>query len=179
MKVLREALARDRVRRAREQGRILRKGEAQSQVKAFIQNVHQYRDAYLEDPRAPADHIALFDEAQRAWNREQTTRFMQQKRSRPGFDMSEPEFLISCIDRHKDWGVIVCLVGGGQEINTGEAGIGEWLRAVERRFPHWHVHVSDRLTESEYQASSELARLTQNGQATFNRDLHLGVSMRS
>ena len=179
VKVLREALARDRVRRARDEGRTLRKGEAQSQVKAFIQNVHQYRDAYLEDARAPADHVALFDEAQRAWNREQTTRFMQQKRNRPGFDMSEPEFLISCIDRHNDWGVIVCLVGGGQEINTGEAGIGEWLRAVERRFPHWHVHVSDRLIESEYQASPELARLSRNGQATFNRDLHLGVSMRS
>jgi hypothetical protein len=179
VKVLQEALARDRVTRAREQGRTLRKGVAKSQVRAFIQNVHHYRDAYLEDPRAPADHVALFDEAQRAWNREQTQRFMEQKRNKPGFEMSEPEFLISCIDRHEDWGVIVCLVGGGQEINTGEAGIGEWLRAVERRFPHWHVHVSDRLTDSEYQASSELARLSQDGRATFKRDLHLGVSMRS
>jgi hypothetical protein len=179
VKVLREALARDRVAHATHRGEKLYIGEARRRVKAFIQNVHSYRDTYLEDARPPADHVALFDEAQRAWNREQTTKFMKQKRKRPDFDMSEPEFLISCVDRHQDWGVIVGLVGGGQEINTGEAGIGEWLRAVEERFPHWHVHVSDRLTDSEYGASSELARLARSRQATFNRDLHLGVSMRS
>ncbi len=179
VRVLQEALARDRVRRALQHGERLRKGTARSEVKAFVQNVHHYRDTYLADSRAPADHVALFDEAQRAWNREQTSRFMQQKRDMPGFDMSEPEFLISCMDRHRDWGVIVCLVGGGQEINTGEAGIGEWLRAIGRRFRHWHIYVSDRLMDSEYQASDELARTAQQGLATFNRDLHLGVSMRS
>jgi hypothetical protein len=179
VKILQEALARDRVRRAAERGETLRKGVARSEVKAFVQNVHHYRDAYLMDSRPPADHVALFDEAQRAWNREQTARFMNQKRNHPDFSMSEPEFLISCIDRHEDWGVVVCLVGGGQEINTGEAGIGEWLEAIERRFPHWHIHVSDRLAESEYNASDILTRLGKTGSATFNPNLHLGVSMRS
>jgi hypothetical protein len=179
VKVLQEALARDRVRRATDEGETLRKGVARSEVKAFIQNVHHYRDAYLEDERPPADHVALFDEAQRAWNLEQTASFMKQKRNRPGFAMSEPEFLISCVDRHKDWGVVVCLVGGGQEINTGEAGIGAWLEAIERHFPHWHVHVSDRLAESEYNTSGTLSRLVGSGIVSINRSLHLGVSMRS
>ncbi len=179
VKILQEALARDRVRRAKERGEVLRKGVARSEVKAFVQNVHHYRDAYLDDDRPPADHVALFDEAQRAWNLKQTASFMKQKKNRPDFDMSEPEFLISCINRHTDWGVVVCLVGGGQEINTGEAGIGEWLRAIERRFPDWHIHVSDRLTESEYNASRILTRLEKTGAVTFNRNLHLGVSMRS
>jgi hypothetical protein len=179
VKILQEALARDRVRRARERGVVLRKGVARSEVKAFVQNVHHYRDAYLDDARPPADHVALFDEAQRAWNLQQTASFKKQKKNRPDFSMSEPEFLISCIDRHDDWGVVVCLVGGGQEINTGEAGIGEWLRAIERRFPDWHIHVSDRLTESEYNASRILARLRKTGAVTFNSNLHLGVSMRS
>lgn len=179
VKILQEALARDRVRRARDKGESLRKGVARSEVKAFVQNVHHYRDEYLKDSRPPADHVALFDEAQRAWNLEQTAGFMKRKRNISGFTMSEPEFLISCIDRHEDWGVVVCLVGGGQEINTGEAGIREWLSAVERHFPHWHIHVSDRLTESEYDATDILSRLKMANAATFNRDLHLGVSMRS
>lgn len=177
--IITEALARDKARRTAERGETLRKGVARSEVKAFVQNVHHYRDAYLEDERPPADHVALFDEAQRAWDLDQTTNFMKQKRNRPDFSMSEPEFLISCIDRHHDWGVVVCLVGGGQEINTGEAGIRGWLEAIERRFPHWHIHVSDRLTESEYNASSTLDRLTTSGVVTFNSNLHLGVSMRS
>ena len=87
----------------------------------------------MVDPNPPYDHVAIFDEAQRAWDKEQTIRFMKQKKNKPDFDSSEPEFLISCLDRHTDWAVIVCLVGGGQEINTGEAGISEWLTAVKNR----------------------------------------------
>ena len=92
-------------------------------VKAFIQNVHHFRDDALIDPGRPAEHIVIFDEAQRAWNLRQTASFMQRKKKRPGFSQSEPEFLISFMDRHKDWAVVICLVGGGQEIHRGEAGI--------------------------------------------------------
>ena len=59
----------------------------------------------------------------------------------PGFQQSEPEFLISYLDRHEDWAVVVCLVGGGQEINTGEAGIGAWIEAIRGSYPQWHVHL--------------------------------------
>ena len=83
-----------------------------------------------------------FDEAQRAWNSQMTANFMKRKKGRSGFTQSEPEFLISYMDRHSDWAVIVCLVGGGQEINTGEAGISAWLNAVIEHFPHWKMFIS-------------------------------------
>ena len=118
--VLREALSRDLVIRKRLDGQPISKGKAMQEVSAFIQNVHHFRDDCIADSqRPPAEHVALFDEAQRAWNRQQTSAFMQRKKGHAGFDFSEPEFLISCLDRHDDWAVVVCLVGGGQEINTG------------------------------------------------------------
>lgn len=177
--VMQEALARDQVRRAEENGKTLRKSEAKSTVKAFVQNVHHFRDEYLRDQGAPSDHIAVFDEAQRAWDLEQTSAFMQRKKNKPGFSQSEPEFLISCMDRHSDWAVIVCLVGGGQEINTGEAGISEWLSAARRSFPHWEIHISPELRDSEYGAAARLEELARHSLLRSNADLHLGVSMRS
>ncbi len=177
--ILQEALARDKVERERAAGRRMTKSAARSEVKAFIQNVHHYRDEYLKDTRAPTDHVALFDEAQRAWNLEQTSKFMRQKKNRPNFNQSEPEFLISCIDRHDDWGVVVCLVGGGQEINTGEAGISEWIEALNRSFPDWHIHISDRLTDSEYGAGEVLSQLELRENVHYDSGLHLSVSMRS
>lgn len=178
--ILREALARDKVRRETEAGRVCKLGAARSEVKAFIQNVHHFRDDCLSDPaRPPAEHVALFDEAQRAWNREQTGAFMRRKKGVPDFAHSEPEFLISCMDRHRDWAVVVCLVGGGQEINTGEAGIGEWVESVMRSFPGWRIHISPRLHDSEYAAGGVLARIKDRDGVRFNEDLHLDVSMRS
>lgn len=128
VKVLREALALalDHIEREKAEGRKVGKGEARRLVSAFIQNVHHFRDECLRDPtRPPVDHVTLFDEAQRAWDRAQTRFFMRRKKNQPGFDQSEPEFLISCLDRHPDWAVVVCLIGGGQEINTGEAGVSD------------------------------------------------------
>ena len=177
--VLREALARDEVARRRQRGERVRKREVAESVKAFIQNVHHFRDDALLDPAAPAEHVVIFDEAQRAWNRGQTASFMRRKKNRPGFADSEPEFLISCMDRHKDWAAIICLVGGGQEINTGEAGIHAWLEAVATRFPHWHTYISDRLHDSEYAAGQALEAVRGSPGTHFDSSLHLAVSMRS
>jgi DUF2075 family protein len=180
VKILCEALARDKVTRAASAGSIVKIGAARSEVKAFIQNVHHFRDECLVDVKQPPhDHVAVFDEAQRAWNRDQTAKFMQQKKGRANFAMSEPAFLISCMDRHADWAVVVCLVGGGQEINTGEAGIGEWLRAIRSDFAHWHVHLSPHLTDSEYEAGTALSLLQGYENVTTHESLHLAVSMRS
>ncbi|WP_457418162.1 DUF2075 domain-containing protein [Roseateles sp. P5_E7] len=179
VKILCEALARDEVTRARSKNVRLRKGEASKAVQTFIQNIHHFRDAYLVDDQAPVDHVVIFDEAQRAWTLEQTTKFMAQKKGRPNFNRSEPEFLISCMDRHKDWAVVICLVGGGQEINTGEAGISEWLAAIESHYPSWLVYVSPHLTDSEYAATDAIASLQQRAHVVFNEGLHLAVSMRS
>lgn len=177
--VLREALTRDEVARRKESGERVRKGKVAESVKAFIQNVHHFRDDALVDPGPPAEHVVIFDEAQRAWNLRQTASFMHRKKNRPGFAQSEPEFLISCMDRHRDWAVIVCLVGGGQEINTGEAGIAAWLDAVESTFPHWQMWISSKLTDSEYAAGDALESVCQRGGAQFDDSLHLAVSMRS
>jgi hypothetical protein len=178
VKILQEALARDKVAREEDAGRTMKKHIARSEVKMFIQNVHHYRDECLRDPKPPIDHVALFDEAQRAWNRKQTAKFMRQKKGQTNFDQSEPEFLLSCIDRHPDWGVVVCLVGGGQEINTGEAGITEWISALNRRFPDWRVHISDRLTDAEFGAGEVLEELAGRQYVYFEPRLHLSVSMR-
>ena len=149
--------------------RKFRKGKVGESIKAFIQNVHHFRDEALADPNPPAEHVVIFDEAQRAWNLRQTASFMSRKKNRPGFAMSEPEFLISCMDRHKDWAVIICLVGGGQEINTGEAGIDAWLDAVNARFPHWHMYISSKLTDSEYAAGNALEAVRKRQDAHSGR----------
>lgn len=177
--ILTEALARDAVNRSKRDGSKLKKGEAISRIKAFIQNVHHYRDEYLKDDRAPVDHVAIFDEAQRAWNHQKTADFMSRKKKVPDFEFSEPEFLISCLNRHKDWAVIVCLVGGGQEINSGEAGIGEWIESVNRSFPDWKVYISNQITDSEYDAVRSIDAFRRQENIVSNPDLHLAVSMRS
>ncbi len=177
--ILREALARDRVRRDKEAGKKVRKGEVMSEVKAFVQNVHHFRDECIIDSGPPIEHVALFDEAQRAWNLEQTASFMVRKKATPNFNKSEPEFLISCLNRHDDWAAVICLVGGGQEINTGEAGISEWIDALNRSFPKWHVYISSRLSDSEYAAGHALDYLRSRSDVTIKDELHLAVSMRS
>lgn len=180
VKILCEALARDRVKESRHAKKRVTLGEARSEVKAFIQNVHHFRDECIRDGlRPPIERVALFDEAQRAWNKEQTAAFMQRKKGHANFSMSEPAFLISCMDRHTDWAVIVCLVGGGQEINTGEAGIGEWLQAIRTDFPHWHVHLSPHLHDSEYAAGDAIGLLSGHAHVQTHDSLHLAVSMRS
>lgn len=177
--ILREVLTRDKVARAKAKGNKLRKGEVFSQVKTIIQPVHHFRDEYLKDLSAPFEHVTIFDEAQRAWNQTQTANFMSRKKKIKAFFQSEPEFLISCLDRHQDWAVIVCLVGGGQEINTGEAGISEWIESLNRSFPDWHIYVSNRLTDSEYAAGQALKLLETHKTVITNDKLHLAVSMRS
>lgn len=202
VEVLTEALARDKVALERTTGNRYTKTKARSEVKTFIQMIHHYRDACLEGTKVqndqiiidedyfsnienkekhfiPKDHVAIFDESQRAWTKEQLANFMAQKKSVPNFPYSEPEYLISCLDRHQDWAVIVCLVGGGQEINTGEAGIEEWIKALNRNYPDWHVYISDQLTEQEYGAGRVQQLLNERSHVTTNEELHLSVSMRS
>jgi hypothetical protein len=178
--ILRESLARDKLIREKVKGNKIKKGQALSEVKLFIQNVHNFRDECLIDVDSPPiEHVALFDEAQRAWNLEQTSNFMSRKKNKKNFNISEPEFLISCLDRHSDWAVIVCLVGGGQEINTGEAGISEWIQSLNRSFPDWNIYISSRLSDSEYGAVKTLKKLESRPNVEYNDALHLSVSMRS
>jgi DUF2075 family protein len=174
VEVLREALARDQVKR----GETPTKAEALRKVEQIIQNIHHFRDEYLQKTEVPPpEKVVIFDEAQRAWDRHNTSKFMTQKRGQTDFDQSEPEFLISVMNRHQDWCVVVALIGGGQEINTGEAGLNGWIEALARRFNEWDVYFSDKLSQPEY-AGGELDFSAINN-CHPEPDLHLATSMRS
>ena len=176
--VLRAALSRDEKTRLKK--RRLKPKKKSDPVKQFIQNVHHFRDEAIKDVvNPPADHVVVFDEAQRAWNQTMTADFMKRKKGVANFSDSEPQFLIRYVDRHKDWAVILCLVGGGQEINRGESGIGAWLEAVRTSFPHWDMYISSRLTDSEYAAGETIGAVKETRGVYFEDNLHLSVSMRS
>jgi len=185
VKVLIEALARDRHEREKEKNKNRDKnervtmGQIRSEVKVFIQNVHHFRDEYLRDKKAPVEHVAIFDEAQRAWDKAKTIDFMKRRKGVLDFDKSEPAFLIECLDRHDDWAVIICLVGGGQEINTGEAGIKGWIDSLNIDYPDWKVYISHKLTDSEYALGESQAVLEARKNLSYSDKLHLAVSMRS
>lgn len=178
--VLREALARDKVKTAKENNEVLTKSVATSHVKSFIQNIHHFRDASLNDEKAPIEKVTIFDEAQRAWTREQTSSFMKRNKGNSDFNKSEPEFLIEVMDRHKDWCTIVCLIGGGQEINTGEAGLEEWIRPFSDNFLDWNIYYSSKIIEDRNYIKDLFAlSILEDRKAVKKNELHLSISLRS
>lgn len=200
--VLTEALARDKQRQEQAQGHKYNITTARREVSQFIQIIHRYRDQMLSKLKTPVrdgqieidpekelrdkhagfaevENIAIFDEAQRSWDNEHLASWLKRKKGFNDFPMSEGEFLIWSLDQRQDWAVIVCLVGGGQEINTGEAGIGEWVRAMKDTFPKWNVYISNQLTEKEYAEGQVAVKLADRQNVVFSDDLHLAVSMRS
>ncbi|GJM16106.1 MAG: hypothetical protein DHS20C13_14330 [Thermodesulfobacteriota bacterium] len=179
VKVLKEALARDEVALTKARGEKIYKNEALQKVAAFIQNIHHFRDEGLKSEAAPVENIVVFDEAQRAWNRSHAKKFMVQKRGATEFDISEPEFLISLMDRKQDWCTIICLIGGGQEINTGEAGLSEWFDALNKRFRHWDIYHSCEVSNRNYSWGQNLVSKLSGLNATKEEALHLAVSLRS
>ena len=177
--VLQEALARDRVEQEKQRSNHISKKDALRSTSAFIQIIHKYRDSFVGNYNVPPERIAIFDEAQRAWTREMIAKFMQTKKGVANFSYSEPEFLISTMDRHQGWAVIVCLVGGGQEINTGEAGLPEWFDSLRRAFPTWDVYITPELNDVEYRRDRDWSQMIA-GLNTFECDkLHLKTSIRS
>ena len=202
VKVLTEALARDKVAKEKAAGHKCTKSEAERQVSRFIQIIHRYRDNMLAklknpiegeqieiDPKkvshsartsaAEVENVAIFDEAQRMWDQPHLRSWLARKKGLANFPLSEGEFLIWSLDQHKDWATIVCLVGGGQEINSGEGGIGLWIEALNQRFPDWQIYISDRLTDKEYAEGNLSSILAQNQNVHIKTNLHLAVSQRS
>ena len=123
-------------RQAMQEG--VRAPEASLQARTLIEMIHVFAKTYMErdKERPPSNHVVIFDEAQRAWNRAQN----MSKFKRP---YSEPEMLLGLMARHEDWSVVVALVGGGQEINRGEAGLEEWGRAIAASPTKWKVVASE------------------------------------
>lgn len=206
--VLNEALARDNYDKCIARGEKKKITDSRREVKKFIQIIHRYRDNMLAKIKNPVEngileidplkavkmddsgygeveHIAIFDEAQRSWTHKRLADYLKRggtygnKLKVPNFPMSEASFLIWSLDQREDWATIICLVGGGQEINTGEAGITEWIKSLNEIFTHWRVYISPQLTEPEY-AEGKVKELLQNNKlVTYDNRLHLGVSLRS
>lgn len=182
--------------------------DSRREVAKSIQMIHRYRDNMLAKIKNPVEngvleidpakavklkdagygeveHVAIFDEAQRSWTHKRLADYLKRggtygnKLKVPNFPMSEAAFLIWSLDQREDWASIICLVGGGQEINTGEAGISEWIKAINEQFPHWKVFISPKLTDAEYAEGKVNELLADNPHVTYDERLHLGVSLRS
>ncbi|WP_455755570.1 DUF2075 domain-containing protein [Sulfurimonas sp.] len=177
--VLREALTRDEVNNAKTKGIKLTKKEAAIKTHAFIQNIHHFRDDSLVTNKAPVEKVVVFDEAQRAWNQEQTSSFMKRKKGQDDFESSEPRFLIDVMNRHEDWCTIICLIGGGQEINTGEAGLEEWISSLKNHFQDWNIYLSNSIVEDKNYLREDALKEWLNKNANIDKNLHLSVSVRS
>ena len=206
--VLTEALAQDNYKKCRERNEPKKLTDSRREVSKSIQMIHRYRDNMLAKIKNPVEngileidphkavrmeeagfgeveHVAIFDEAQRSWTHKRLADYLKRggtygnKLKVPNFPMSEAAFLIWSLDQREDWATIVCLVGGGQEINTGEAGITEWIKALNEKFPHWKVYISPKLTEPEYAEGKVNELLSDNKNVTYSESLHLSVSLRS
>ncbi len=206
--VLNEALAKDNYIKCKERGEKKKLTDSRREVGKFIQIIHRYRDNMLAKIKNPVEngileidpekavkmqnagygeveHVAIFDEAQRSWTHKRLAEYLKRggtygnKLKVPNFPMSEASFLIWSLDQREDWATIICLVGGGQEINTGEAGIIEWIRSLNDTFTHWKIYISPQLTEPEYAEGRVDELLARNRQVTYSECLHLGVSLRS
>ncbi len=206
--VLTEALARDNYKKSKNNGEDKKLSDSRREVSKFIQIIHRYRDNMLAKIKNPVvdgkleidphkavklqqsgygevEHVAIFDEAQRAWTHKRIADYLKRggtygnKLKVANFPMSEAAFLIWSLDQREDWATIVCLIGGGQEINTGEAGISEWIAAINNRFQHWRVYISDKLTAPEYAEGKVTELLKYNSKVEYSDRLHLGVSLRS
>ncbi|CRX37958.1 DUF2075 domain-containing protein [Estrella lausannensis] len=179
VKVLQEALARNEVEMLEKKGTKISKAESLRKARLFIQNIHLFRDEGIKSKEQPKEHVVIFDEAQRAWDLKQTKNFMQTKKGISSFNQSEPEFLISLMDRHQDWATIICLIGGGQEINKGEAGIQEWFKALEQSFPHWSIYASSKIVDQEYAQAQNPFSETIKNRVNLVDELHLDTCIRS
>lgn len=178
--VLREALTRDSIEAAKAKGEKMNRYDAERKAKAFIQNIHHFRDDNIIDSDPPIEKVVVFDEAQRAWQKDQLAKFMKTKKGIENFDLSEPEFLVSVMDRHKDWCTIICLIGGGQEINTGEAGVSEWIDSLMQRYSHWDIYYSSKILSEESTYLNNIFHLEWlKKKGVEEVDLHLAVSVRS
>ena len=177
--VLREALTRDEVVSYKEKGESRTKKQAAIKANTFIQNIHHFRDDNLISEKAPIEKVVVFDEAQRAWTNEKASSFMKAKKGIDNFNMSEPEFLIDVMDRHEDWCTIICLIGGGQEINTGEAGLEAWVRALRDHYSKWDIHYSGLIIEKDNYIRNKNIKEWIINNGIGEQDLHLAVSVRS
>ena len=174
--------------------------EIKSKIKQFIQPVPSWRKEYLKGIRVsgsgdhmslikdanyayrgsgdfyvPYDHVSIYDEAQRAWEANENASYVRKKEAhlKDFPNWSEPRFLISCMDRHEDWAVYICLIGNGQDINHGEAGTVEWIRSI-KCFPNWKTYAPEDIKNEQ-----AVADALDGVNIEYLPGLHLNTDLRS
>jgi Uncharacterized conserved protein (DUF2075) len=185
--VLREALARDEYRRSLDNGEHKRLGDIRLQVRTRIQHINDFlKEGFPKPPVIPADtpptvmppheHVIVFDEAQRAWD---------QKQGYEKFERhdSEPSLLIELMSRHLDWSVCVCLIGTGQEINSGEDGVLGWGEALRKMKgsdrEKWKVFAPASVLSHSASLGSSLGEVPSDVTTRIEAALELSVPQRS
>ena len=169
VKVLQHLFTQEAMRRG------VRSLEAKQHARTLIENVHVFARYHTEDNLGtPSNHAIIFDEAQRAWNRAQNLKKFKR-------NYSEPQMLLQIMERHEDWSMVIALVGGGQEINDGEAGLEEWGRAISGAQKNWIIYASPEVLDGgPSTAGHKLFEQPANDRfLTTNPHLHLRTSNRS
>ncbi len=176
--VLREALARDKQVKNLKAGHRTSIGEVRRQVRTRIQHINDFLRESLHGPSSspPHEHVIVFDEAQRAWDEKQG--FEKFERS-----ASEPSLILELMSRHLDWCVCICLLGSGQEINSGEDGVRGWGDALRKMEPHrrrdWSVFGPACTFEKTIPESVTLGEIPPEVRTQTETALQLSVPQRS
>ena len=155
-------------------------------------NIHRFEAVHLNDPqeKPPSFRVVISDEAQRVWNREKVLDSHKKRQHRKGdfdklleafWNFSEPELLLKVMERQPDWCVIIALVGSGQEIHDGEAGLGEWGRALAGRECEWKIWSSEVAINggSTFSGKTLFSDVSSPPKALISRSLHLSTTKRS
>ncbi|MBG9376015.1 DUF2075 domain-containing protein [Panacibacter sp. DH6] len=190
--VLREALCRDHFEKQKflfESKKLKvrpKKKDSEREIQSKIQNLHVFIKDGLRKTTPPIEKIVVFDEAQRCWNAKHFSNKAKQNQNREKNPLlveekSEAELLFEFMSRHKEWAVIIALVGGGQEINTGEGGISEWGQAIQNKYWQWEVHISPELLQGGTSMAEKklFPSIPINVKYKTSDHLHLTVSQRS
>ena len=144
--VLTEALGRDAIKQFPE--KYEKKYQAVNNVKTFIQDLHAFKQDIISSKKKNIDeNVLIFDEAQRVWDEEQLKKWLIKKEADASFyGLSEADLLLDVFSK-KEWGVIVALVGLGQDIHTGENGLGVWFKSLLEKHNEWDIRLSKQIFE--------------------------------
>jgi len=139
--VLTEALGRDAYKNF--PNKFPNKNRAVNDVKSFIQDLHAFKRELISKKQKSIDeNILIFDEAQRVWDSVKLSEWLVTKKASDSYyGLSEADLLFN-IFKDKEWGVIIALVGLGQDIHTGENGLGVWFKSLLEKNTDWEIKLS-------------------------------------
>lgn len=178
IKVLRKALVINAISRSKDNSKDIRK-KTEISVQSFIQEAYQFRkEALLHPENEPIENVVIFDEAQRCWSKEKLSDWVSKKMGKQ-IQMSEPQYFIDIMNRKKDWAVLICLVGLGQDIYDGEVGINEWFKSIINYYKDWSIFYSDRIFEQNEDVLHDKQSIIDFKNTNVISFLHLDTEIRS